>query len=241
MRRRPVIYLLILLFLLALIPALSLLFPGPGLRLMTRLNPRVTFYVTTEEKVVALSVDDGPTDEITPGILDRLAEHDAHATFFLLGERVAGREYLLDRMLHEGHELANHLWEDRASVGLSDEEFASRLARVDTLLKGHADPKLFRPGSGWFHRPILDELDRQGYRCVLASHAPLDTKTQRVGTITRYMLRSVFPGAVLVVHDGPGREHTLAVLDGLLPALKERGYRVVTVSELLDLAGQKAP
>jgi peptidoglycan/xylan/chitin deacetylase (PgdA/CDA1 family) len=229
------IYLLIILGVLLLIPAFSILVPRPSLWLMAKLNPRVTFFAKTPEKVIALSVDDGPTDEITPGILDRLAEHDAHATFFVLGERVAGHEDLLDRMLHEGHELANHLWEDRPSIGLSSEEFATRLARVDTLLANHADPRLFRPGSGWFHRPILDELERQGYRCVLASNAPLDTKTQNVKLITDYMLRSVFPGAILVLHDGPGREHNLRVLDELLPALRKRGYRVVTVSELLAL------
>lgn len=235
MRKRPMIYVLIGLLILILVPVFTLLVPRPSLWLMAKLNPRVIFYVKTQEKVIALSVDDGPTAEITPGILDRLAANDAHATFFILGERVAGHEALLDRMLHEGNELANHLWEDRPAVGLSEEEFATRLALVDTLLEKHADPKLFRPGSGWFKKPILDELERQGYRCVLACNYPLDTKTKKVGLISSYLLRSAFPGAIFVVHDGPGREHTLQVLDELLPALKERGYRIVTVSELLAM------
>jgi len=229
---------MLLFFLLFTVLVLATLFffPRTGLWVMGHLNPRVTFYVETQEKVVGLSIDDGPTSAITPGILRLLKENDAHATFFLLGERIVGHEDLLERMLSEGDELGNHLWKDEASIGLKRAVFSSQLARVDSLLSRHSDPKLFRPGSGWFHKAILDELTEQGYRCVLASNYPLDTKTHRVGLIEKYLLRSVFPGAILVLHDGPGREHTLAVLARLLPALKERGYQVLTVSELLARA-----
>jgi len=211
---------LLFFLLLAVLVLLTLFFfPRTGLWAMAHLNPRVTFYVETHEKAVALTIDDGPTSTITPGILRLLHQHGAHATFFLLGERIAGHEDLLELMLTEGDELANHLWKDEASIGLKHAVFSKQLERVDSLLSEHGDPKLFRPGSGWFHKAILDELSEQSYRCVLASHYPLDTKTRRVGLIERYLLRSVFPGAILVLHDGPGREHTLAVLARLLPAL----------------------
>ncbi len=227
-----------LLFLLAasvLVLLVLFFFPRTGLWVMARLNPRVIFYVETHEKVVALSIDDGPTLDLTPKILDRLRKYHAHATFFLLGERIVGRQELLRRMLAEENEVANHLWKDEASIGLQHAVFSSQLAEVDSLLSVHGDPRLFRPGSGWFHKAILDELAEQGYRCVLASHYPLDTRTRRVGVIERYLLRSTFPGAILVLHDGPGRQHNLEVLDRLLPALERRGYRIVTVSELLSL------
>jgi len=228
---------MLLIVLAALVSVLLVLFffPRTGLWVMAPLNPRVTFYVPTHQKVVALSIDDGPTADITPRILEVLRRNGAHATFFILGDRIAGHEDLLERMLADGDELANHLWYDEASIGLKKAAFSSQLSRVDSLLSEHGDPRLFRPGSGWFHKAILDELAEQGYRCVLACNYPLDTKTRRVGMIVRYLLRSTFPGAILVVHDGPGRTHTPEVLSRLLPALRRRGYRIVTVSELLAL------
>ena len=88
-------------------------------------SPEVLFYVGTREPVVALSIDDGPS-EATPEILEVLAANDAHATFFVIGQNVLDRPDLARRMLAEGHELGHHMMVDEPSIDLSPSEFHAR-------------------------------------------------------------------------------------------------------------------
>lgn len=210
--------------------------PKAAVRLLARMNPGVLFLVDTDRRAVALTIDDAPCPEVTPGILERLQRHDAHATFFVIGSQVAGNEDLLGRIRAEGHEIGNHMMHDRPSIFLRPAVFADDLAGVNALLGETPHPRWFRPASGWFSRSMLDEVDRQGGRCCLGSVFPHDNKLRKPRWIGKYVLSKVFPGAIIILHDGgPHRLYTLEVLDIILPRLKARGYQVMTVTELTRL------
>src|SRR5262245_51050963 len=90
-------------------------------------SPRVTYFVETELPVVALTIDDGPDGVTTPKILDILKKYQAHATFFMISSRVKENEKLVDQVLAEQHEVANHMTVDQPSIDLSPAEFEQQL------------------------------------------------------------------------------------------------------------------
>ena len=90
--------------------------PRFAVRLITYLHPDVVFFADTDRRLVALTLDDGPLASSTPQLLDLLKEHEAHATFFLIGERIPGNEAIVERLAREGHELGNHAMADRPSI-----------------------------------------------------------------------------------------------------------------------------
>jgi peptidoglycan/xylan/chitin deacetylase (PgdA/CDA1 family) len=210
-------------------------------RLVTRaaaqLTPGVTYFVPTEERVVALTIDDGPDPAETPRILEVLAQHEARATFFLIGSRVPGNEALLARMGADSHEVANHTLHERASILLPPEALAAELRATDDLLSPYGSVRWFRPGSGWVSERMLRLASQQGYSTALGDVFPFDPLIPSSRFHAWYILRHVRPGSVIVLHDANGRgARTADTLGVVLPELRERGYRVVTLSELHELA-----
>lgn len=202
-------------------------------RALGTVAPRVLWHASTDVPAVALTFDDGPHPALTPRLLDTLAEHEARATFFLIGERVAGHEDLVARIVAEGHEIANHLLRDEPSVRLPLGEFARQLARVTAMLEPHQPVRWFRPGSGWFTPRMLDVAAEQGLRCVLGGVAGLHTGRSGDRRIEGRVLRAMSPGAIAVLHEGdPTRAGVLAATGRIAAALRTRGLSTVTVSEL---------
>ncbi len=211
----------------------ALIRPGPIVCWLGHRFPEVLFRVETTERIVALTIDDSPHPTLTPRILDVLAEHDAHATFIIIGERVPGNEGIVRRMVAEGHELGNHMMSDAASARLPPAEFERQLLQTHEMLAPYGPVRWFRPGHGWFHRRMLDQIRCHGYRCAMASAFAFEFHIPSARYAARHILLNARPGAVIVLHDGAAdRERTVAVLCRLLPALRRRGYRVVTLSEL---------
>lgn len=223
--------------LLLILGAVSVLFwfqPRFLLRQLARRNPDVLFYVETGEKVVALTIDDAPDSTLTPAILDLLERHGIKATFFVLGSHVPGNEELIARMKAAGHELGNHMVRDEASILLSHEEFARNLISVEEKIGPLGPHKWCRPGSGWFSPDMVETAHKLGYRCCLGSIYPFDNKLRRPGMIRKMVLARIFPGAIIVLHEGQrNREYIVPLLDELIPALQARGYRFLTLSEIV--------
>lgn len=204
---------------------------------LDEVSDRVLFHVETGDSAVALTLDDGPS-EATPRLLELLARHDARATFFVLAEQAARREELTRRIVGEGHELGNHLVRDRPTWRLSRPEVGAALGRADSVLARFGDPRWVRPGGGWVDGDLLAAADAQGYRVALGSVYPFDARLERPGLLATFVLRKVRPGSVIILHEGAGRgARTLAVLRRVLPALRARGYRVTTLSGLVEAGG----
>jgi peptidoglycan/xylan/chitin deacetylase (PgdA/CDA1 family) len=97
--------------------------------------PGVVFRVDTRERAIALTIDDAPHPDVTPGLLRELRGAGVKATFFVIGAYAEAHPGLVDSIRADGHELANHLYTDRMSAGLPDEEFVEELLKTDALIR----------------------------------------------------------------------------------------------------------
>ena len=211
--------------------------PGWLIQNLARWYPGCLYQVPMEEPLVALTIDDGPDPASTPLILTELRRQDARATFFLITDRLRGQEPLVRRLVGEGHELGNHFTRDRPSIRLSLPAFEADLLQAHRELAPWGRPLWARPGSGWYSQAMISVLERHGYRCVLGSVYPFDATIPSAAWATGYILRNVRPGAIVVLHDGGSRgRRTARVLAEVLPELRRRGYRVVSLSELVAAA-----
>jgi peptidoglycan/xylan/chitin deacetylase (PgdA/CDA1 family) len=200
---------------------------------LPRWFPGCLYQVPTQKRVVALTIDDGPDPASTPLILAELRRHQAAATFFLITNRLRGQERLVGSLVEEGHELGNHLTQDRPSIGLSAHAFEVDLLQAQRDLATWGPSIWARPGAGWYSKAMIEVMRRHGYRCALGSVYPFDATIPSVAWATGHILRNVKPGAIVVLHDGGSRGlRTVRILAEVLPELRRRGYRVVSLSEL---------
>lgn len=228
-RKYQAVGFVLLLFL--LIPACM---PSPRwVDYVARQNPDLLFSVPTRDSVVALTIDDGPHPTLTPRLLDVLRENEARATFFIMSNNVTGNEALLQRMKEEGHELGHHMRTAVPSVVLGRERFMQEFVFTDSLLRAYGVGPWFRPASGVTTRGMKAIAEAHGYRVALGNVYPNDAQNPFAPLLADYILRNVRPGSVIVLHDGfSWRVRTVHVLRRVLPQLRERGYRIVTLSEL---------
>ncbi len=204
-------------------------------RMIAERTPGVLYFVDTPEPVVALTLDDGPDGDTTDRILQLLERHAARATFFLISDRIPGNEGVVAKIVEQGHEIGNHLTRDTPSIKLSPAEFEDALLEAHEVLSRFASPRWARPGGGWFSASMLNIMGRHGYRCALASVYPYDPHIPFTAYTVRHVLSNTRPGAVIALHDGGTRgQRTLAALERILPELARRGFRVVTLSELVE-------
>ncbi|MBE9076085.1 polysaccharide deacetylase family protein [Romeria aff. gracilis LEGE 07310] len=209
------------------------------LNLIGRVGPGATYYIDTDAQAVALTIDDAPS-EATDEILDVLDRYDAKATFFIISRRVPGREQNLTRMVAAGHELGNHLTEDEASILLSATDFEAAVLEADRVLADYGPVRWLRPGMGWYSPGMVATVSRQRRQLVLGSVFPYDTHIASPQFASQFILSSVRPGDIIVLHDGPGRgDRTAKTLKQILPALQAQGYDVVTLSTLAEQQSAK--
>ncbi|MDJ0755633.1 MAG: polysaccharide deacetylase family protein [Ardenticatenaceae bacterium] len=197
----------------------------------------VLFHVDTNQRLIALTIDDGPHHMITPQILDVLDLYGVNATFFLLGENVNGNETLVERMIADGHEIGNHMLDDQRSILLKPEEFERQITAADQLLREFGEVHWYRPGSGFFDQRMVTSANRLGYQLVIGSVYPYDAQIpaqiDATKFVSNYVLANTTPGAIIVLHDGhDGRSRVIDVLTEIIPQLKADGYEFVTLSEL---------
>ena len=205
--------------------------------LLVSRSPRCVIAIPTREKVVALTIDDGPDVVHTPEILRVLDAHGATATFFLISGQVPGAESIVRDAVARGHEVGNHLTRDEPSILLSAADFGVALRRADSVLSRFARPIWLRPGGGFYKGAMVDTAERAGYRCALGSVYPYDGHLTWSPLASAYILANTRPGAIIVLHEGGSRgDRTLSILRRVLPELRARGYRVTSLSGLAALA-----
>lgn len=189
-----------------------------------------------EDPRIALTFDDGPHPEYTAQILDILAEYGIHATFFVIGENADLYPELLQRTVAEGHEIGNHT-QTHPLKNLSREKMEQELSACETTIGEWIDcrPRLFRPPGGIISGTVTALAEDHRYRVILWSIDTRDWAHTPVKEITKTVLDGVGAGDIILMHDGiKSNSPTPQALRILIPILLERGYRFVTVSELLD-------
>lgn len=215
------------------------------------LCPGAVFFVETDAPMVALTIDDGPDDiethdpKTTHQILEVLAKYDAHATFFLIGERITpSSKSLITEMLDQDNEVGNHLWKDEPSIKLPLSTFESELRQtqkhildVAQIKDKSAQVRWLRPGGGMANRKMIKIAQKYNYRVALGSIWPYDTLIPSSQFAATQILSNVRPGAIIILHDhgdnGDWGKRTVKTLEHVLPELQNRGFKVVTLSKLL--------
>jgi peptidoglycan/xylan/chitin deacetylase (PgdA/CDA1 family) len=176
------------------------------------------------DKVLFLTFDDGPS-AYTQEILAILAEHDAKATFFVLGGRAAGDPALVDAIYNAGHGLANHTYNHPYLPKVGFARYQAEVTATGVVLGGR-DGGCLRPPYGATNAGVYSGAEKLGYQVVLWTVDPRDWARPGAAAIATRVIQRASPGAVVVLHDGGGdRSQTAAALRTILAELGGQGYR----------------
>ncbi len=200
-------------------------------------RPQVTYTaIYTGGKEVAITFDDGPSRTETPRLLDMLAKRNIKATFFVLGERVRDNPAIARRIVEDGHEIANHSWNHPNLSKLPEAAVRRQLQDTRDAVRAATgvQTKVFRPPYGAFTENQRQWAFREfGYKTILWSVDPFDWKRPGAGVITQRILGGTQDGGIVLAHDI--HKMTVDAMPATLDGLKAKGFRFVTVSELLAM------
>jgi peptidoglycan/xylan/chitin deacetylase (PgdA/CDA1 family) len=197
-------------------------------------GPAVAYSHGPRRREVALTFDDGPYP-ITPSFMRTLRANGAVATFFMIGEQVTSRyRATLHEELRDGDALGDHTYThpDLVTSGNVRGQLQSTLQRIRAL-SGYT-PCVFRPPYGYYDSSVARTAASLGMATITWEVDPSDYALPGSAAIRARVLAQVRPGSIVISHDGGGpRGQTLAAYPGIIQALRSRGYRFVTVPELL--------
>lgn len=196
---------------------------------------------------VALTFDDGPNEPYTSEILDILKRYNAKATFFVLGKNVELYPNTAKRITDEGHAIGNHTYDHPYLLIQSKSHIKNELEKTEQTIfrTTNTRPFLFRPPYGVEDNWLYNVVKQEGYITVEWSvtghNGGRDTTPERIVNDT---LNGVVNGSIILLHDGnrlikrANRGHTVAALPSIIESLQRKGFKLVTVTELLGLNNQ---
>lgn len=209
----------------------------------------VEFYFNTNgKKLACLTIDDGPTSD-TEQLLNVLQQLNVKATFFIIGRNATEHPEILDRVIRDRHEVANHDIVDRRSSSASENNLQSALQETHQILDRHLKSvnnelsgsaqlqekiSWFRPGGGFFNSTVIKCYKHMGYRCMLGDAYPHDPALPFPAFLTWHLKLVTKPGSVIILHDGKASRvrATVTVLQELIPFLQAQGYSFLTLSQM---------
>ncbi|WP_242614212.1 polysaccharide deacetylase family protein [Actinomadura roseirufa] len=206
--------------------------PGKLTALKTPVRELTQLSPAPPPNTIALTIDDGPSPLWTPRVLDLLAEHRIHATFFIIGEQVKEFPKLTRRIADGGHQICNHTMTHpitiahlpRKRVKKEIVDAHKRISDVTGVV-----PQFFRSPGGAWSKNVLELTAEHGMLPIDWAVDPRDWARPGVGSIRKTML-SAKSGNILLCHDGGGdRTQTLAALRTVIPTLKRRGLNFVAL------------
>jgi peptidoglycan-N-acetylglucosamine deacetylase len=209
---------------------------GPNLRRLPS--------AATAQKQVAITIDDGPDAEVTPAVLDLLAQHQAHATFFCIAEQARNQAPLVRRIVQAGHSVQNHSHHHRHHFSLlGPRGFAREIGDAQALLADITGvrPHCFRAPAG-LRNPLLDPvLHRFNLHLVSWTRRGFDTRRADPQRVLSSLTNELSSGDILLLHDGhacrtrAGQPVLLDVLPALLQRCQQAGLRTVTLADAVPL------
>jgi peptidoglycan/xylan/chitin deacetylase (PgdA/CDA1 family) len=197
---------------------------------------KIVCKATTDKKEIAISFDDGPAENYTKEILAILNNENVKATFFCIGNRIAGNEAILKQLKTDGHIIGNHsyshhFWFDMYSAKKMQDD----LQQMDTEMERVTGlkPKLFRPPYGVTNPNLAKAIKNGGYAPVGWSVRSMDTVIKDGKKLLGKINEGIKPGAVFLFHDTS--KTTLDVLPEFIQEVKKRGYNIIPLDKLLAL------
>lgn len=197
-----------------------------------------TTETTTEhQKKIAITFEDGPHPLYTPLILDTLKSRDTLATFFLMGIRAKEYSELTQRIYKEGHLIGTHSWSHPQLNRLTLESVQTQLSKANDTIRDITGfmPFLYRPPYGIYNESVLTTGDMPA---ILWSIDPQDLVYKDSTYITNYVLDHAFDGAIIMLRDT--NPYTTQSLGNIIDGLENKGFKIVTVDELLGLTSENA-
>ncbi len=190
----------------------------------------------TDEKVVAITFDDGPNATYTAGILDTLKAHNVPAAFYCIGKNIAGNEALLQRVHSEGHVIGNHSFSHHFWFDMfGSRKMLADMQQMDDAVEQVAGvrPRMFRPPYGVMNPNLARAIKRGGYSPIGWNIRSLDTTAKDKQTLLLRITGQLRPGAIILLHDS--MQITADILPQLIEEIKAKGYRIVRADELLNV------
>lgn len=208
------------------------------------------YHVGVDDKIVALTFDDGPSPEWTPKILDALKKSGVKATFFMLGKHVEEYPDIAKRVAEEGHDIGNHTYVHPNLLFYNKNELKQEIKKAEDVIYAATGvrTKYFRPPKAWLSKREKAKIKEIGYKIILWSLNSKDWVTFDDKYIIRYLVKNVRPGDIILFHDSGGafsveggdRHETVLTIPRLVEKLEAKGYRFVTITELLKKAKEKS-
>lgn len=196
----------------------------------------LTYEVETEDKVIALTFDDGPTENVDQ-ILPLLDKYKAKATFFLIGNDIEKYPEEAKKMVEAGHQIGNHTYSHKRMVLVSPSFIKEEIEKTDELIRGagYKDEIDFRPPYGKKFVGLPYYLKKHDKETIMWSLEP-DTYYTNANEKVKYVVENSKPGSIILLHpmyDQTGTE--IQVIEDILRELTNEGYKFVTVDELQEL------
>lgn len=193
----------------------------------------------TYDKVVALTFDDGPDTTLTPLVLNKLEKYDVPATFMVIGQKVnSSTSSVIKRIVDSGSEIGNHSWSYSSMNNMSDSEIRKSINDTNAAIKTYAGttPEFFRAPNLATSNTMFSAIDLTFVGGVTCNDWDQSTSAQQRANA---IINGARDGAILLMHDVQPLPHpTPDALDIIIPALLEKGYKFVTLSELFEIKGK---
>ncbi|WP_016950836.1 polysaccharide deacetylase family protein [Anabaena sp. PCC 7108] len=189
------------------------------------------------EKVIALTIDDGPWKKTTLEILDIFKQNHVQATFFWVGTSLKNNPEIAKQVVAQGHAIGNHTWSHSTQpmnpiTAKNEIECTAQLIYTTTGVK----TALFRPGGGRLNNGLSAYAKTQNYAIFKWSVNSGDSNSSDSQFIVNNVIKGAKTGAIVLLHDGRGdRTKTVKALPEIINRLKQQGYRFVTLPELLEM------
>jgi len=195
------------------------------------------YRVRTNEKLVALTVDDGPDPRFTPKLLDILKKYNAHATFFLVGNQIVKYPYLAKRELQDGHEVGNHTRSHLDLLEITDDrQLVDEITGGKNIIQNvlGVTPKYFRAPKGFFNEKAYKTANDLGERVVMWTITLEHSQSPTPELMAQRIVDNVTSGNIILMHDARlDRSKSIKAIPLVIEGLQKKGYRIVTLSELL--------
>ena len=194
--------------------------------------------VDTDDKVIALTFDDGPHPTLTPKILDILDKYDAKATFFVVGSMAKLYPRTIKEVALRGHELGNHTYTHLTESASGCEKLKKEILDTENTVFSLTGKKtfLFRPPTGYCCSNAVSMTGELGYKTIVWDIDTRDWTLRSPEAIFSDVKKYARNGSIILFHDFIGKSSpTPKALELILPWLKAQGYRFVTVGELIGM------
>ena len=187
---------------------------------------------------IALTFDDGPHPRYTPKILDILDEYGIKATFFVVGVNASYYPDTMEEVIRRGHEIGNHTYTHPHVVGLDSKMLKREVEQCESVVFGLTDykTKLFRPPEGMIDADVRSVLRSLDYKVILWDIDPRDWAHTAPEEIANNVIEHATAGDIILMHDYIGHNSpTPEAMRIFIPALQQKGFKFVVVSELIGL------